>query len=379
MAASNKKRKKLARELQAETGLRYTDALERVRLRTTKEERMQVAQNSPLLRAIQKQKEKIDLETPEADALRPKVEEAVQSILAVLAELPIRHGIRGVGFGSDLDDSMVGGMRPLGIDDQVQVAIGKHGRHHLVDDGMLELWLNGPMSMHMEQLPKTVQILVEGDLEDPSSWKPNVKGLRLHSLRAALQICGWLTGPENPRSTAAALEEEFEPLEVVRTRKFSRIEKRRKSILQQIEEEVHLGFTQALPSAEAVLEKKVGEVTPEAKSVYGGVSWSGDLVLESDAPELLLVTEIEIGGETLKVGLFASCFRRDAEPVVRFQEREIPEGSRVVVRLKNLDDAVPHAVTGFVRVRPSSLSFDRIPAERQVSAAVLVDDGLDLG
>lgn len=376
MAASNKKRKKLARELQAETGLRYTDALERVRLQTTKEERMQVAQNSPLLRAIQKQKSKWALEAPEADALRPKVEEAVRAVLAVLGELPVRDGMRSLGgYG---DEEPYGGLRQVGQLEEVQIVLGRSPRMGKVGDDRMQLWLSGPMSMPMQHVPKTVAVSVGGEIEDPSSWVPFLDDLGLNNLRTALQVCAWLTGPETAGSQLAAQEvfvdddqilPESEFLAQSKVRRLGRIEAKRRSLLSQIEEPVPLGFAQVQPSSEAVLEGKPGN----------GGSWSGELVLESDAPELLLVTEVEVGGEILKVGLFASCFRRGAEPVVRFQEREVPEGGRVVVRLKNLDDAVPHAVTGLVRTLPSSFAFGMAPAESQVAAAVLFGDDLDLG
>lgn len=375
MAASNKKRKKLARELQAETGLRYTDALERVRLRTTKEEGMQVAQNSPLVRAIQKQKSKWALEAPEASALRPKVEESVRAVLTVLGELPVRDGMRSLGGYED--EGFSGGLHQVSQLGEVQVVLGRSHRMGKVGDDRMQLWLNGPMSMPMRGVPKTVMVSVGGSVDDPGSWVPDLEDLGLHALRTALQICAWLTGPETAGSELTAQDAFFDDDQILpeaeflaqgKVRRLTRIEAKRRSLLSQVEEVVPIGFVQIAPSAEAVLEGELGN----------GGSWSGELVLESDAPELLLVTEIEVGGDILKVGLFASCFRRDAEPVVRFREREVPEGGRVVVRLKNLDDAVPHAVTGLIRTRPSSIAFGMEPAERQVGAAVLAGD-LDLG
>lgn len=386
MAASNKKRKKLARELQAETGLRYTDALERVRLRTMKEEGMQVSENSPLMRAVQKQRSKISLETPEADALRPKVEEAVRSVLAVLAELPIRGGIRGVGL--DPDEDSFGGIHQVKADD-VRVALGQLHRHTFAsasEDGKMELWLNGPMSTHMERLPQTVQISVNGQLEDPTSWRPNLQNIGLQSLRAALQICGWFTRPEDPRSKASALEEEaidvpeFVSASTRRlSRRLSRIEHKRKSFLDQIEEDILLGVAQIDPSAEAILEKEVDKMTSEAESQYKAVSWNGELILDSDDLEALLVIQIEVGDERVIVGgpggLPASCFRKGAEPAIRFQEREIPEGGKIRIHLKNPSKS-PHVVGGSVRVRPSSLSFDMNPMERQLHSIVVSDSDL---
>lgn len=381
MAASNKRRKKLARELQARTGLRYTDALDRVRLRTTKEEGMQVAENSPLVRAIQKQKSKLALEAPEAEALRPKVEEAVRAVLSVLSELPIRDGMRGISGYEDNDGNFMygsSGLRQIGHLDEVQIVLGRSSRMGKSGDDRMQLWLNGPMSVPMDRVPETVAVSVGGSIEDPSSWIPDLADLGLRSLRTAMQICTWLTGPEMAGSKASSQEvfgdDELLPEELVsmRARRLARIEHKRRSLLSQVEEVVYLGVSQVPPSTEVILEGVSGN----------GGSWGGEICLESDTPEKLFVVKIDIEGRGRKTedgsrhesvfnagpdgrGFSVSCFKKGAEPAIHFRNRKLPRGSKIQIRVKNLDDK-PHAITGSIRTLPNSSDL----------SAVLGDDDL---
>ncbi len=361
MAASNKKRKKLARELQAKTGLRYTDALERVRLLTHKEDDVQIDVQSPLMKAISRERAKTESEEPEVRRLLPEVEDAVRILLGALATIPVRGGLRSIGHDPT---EFFGGMAAVvEQNSQVQMALGKMS--HVASE--MELYVNGPFTPLDRRLPpslpKTAHLRVGGRIEEPSSWVPIFDGLGLQTLRNLLQICEWLFRPDGSGAEVMATEEvDLDPPAFVKADRLKRLERRRQSLVEAISSEHAFDMVIVEAGGSAVLEVKIDQ----------DETWDGLLHLSSDAPEALVVSVLRAGDEVIARDRTASSFLANNEPVLQFKERQLKAGSSVRVEVRNPTNK-PHGVAGGFRTRPAptrlgwSMGMDEM-------GAVIVED-----